>query len=812
MKLAILEPNGDALCGPDGEPIDPAELTVIALRTVWVNGVKPPRLDKYGNPTSNRVSSPGPNGESPDTGRWELLLPDEVGTWAHLGAPGTIYEGPTLSSSAMETYSECEAKWGYNRLDGEPKPPNRKAEMGQERHDELTDWLIKGKYPMTPGMDRVVQHFPVPGECESECLFGMIVGRPGHEVVISGYMDARELKPQRFDYVAPKSGSNIVDLYRNSDGVFVEANKALQARRVGIPVVRDLKTTGDFRWKKTGAQLRQHIQAAIYALDTMARVGCDQVILKWTYALIKEPGEIKRVETVNENDSLPDAQQCAGVLLTRAEALATVARYVVHHGEPMLAAIAGKLSASDLPQNIESCSMYGGCPWREKVCTVDRAGGGMFAFLKQERIRKKLQNGDEAPTIPRVGERPSEAVLSSPLGSRFAKALLAPPPPPPEEPALEERLQTELGARFASKLLKTPQRPATPTPNPSNTVNNMSTMDRFGPRPTTPAPRPPVPAAKPPAKSPTQIVAARSPTVPKPSTPSSGLQKAVTTVLSNPGGTVEHGFVTATPTPTPPPPPSPPTVEDEPKVSKVEVKAEVDGGASGVTASIVSAAATSGDELMSRLKSLAKLGGTASSESALEKAAAKTSTHPVPTGTIAQAKDAESNKLGALNVGINPADKAPEWTNDQQEAEARRLAGGGEPMSNTAAGLSALPGQSATGQTARDKEQAQLDEKAAKEAAKEAEKQRKAADKAAKDAEKARAKALKEQPEQQKLEAPKTPPPSTPGPFTVDAFMQGITDQAGAIVLLDALTERMMQLKERKVVAAIAKIVDEMLK
>src|SRR3989304_126769 len=206
-------------------------LDMVALDTVWIPNPGGKISLQRGRDHS------GPNGEPPGSGKWKLRLPN-----------GQIYTGPTISASALETASECLHKWALSRLDNYERPTNRNAEMGGERHEELERWLRCGVRPTTDGMAKVISHFPMPGQCESEGYFGFRVSWRETVVVFAGYIDARQsIAGRKFNV------ETLEETPSNS-------------------TILDLKTTGDFRWKKTPVMLRANLQAALHALGEMLRV------------------------------------------------------------------------------------------------------------------------------------------------------------------------------------------------------------------------------------------------------------------------------------------------------------------------------------------------------------------------------------------------------------------------------------------------------------------------------------------------------------------------------------------------------------
>ncbi len=596
------------------------DFVAIALQPIWVAN-EPGALVVHDKRKGNRVGNPGPNGESPDSGKWKLLLPN-----------GVVYNGPTISASALDTASECLHKWALPRLDDHEKPKNRKAELGGERHDDLEAWLKYGKAPMVEGMAKVINHFPAPGQCESECYFGFLAGRRGHEIVFAGYIDARESVLNQDDWVVSfdEDGNEVLDMVTGPMN----------------STIRDLKTTGDFKWKKTAAQLRANIQACIYGLGEMLRVeaatnkACDAVILKWTYALLKEDkqgvGVIKRVETVcdvvQNGGSTPDEKIAngpgGGVLLTKEQAIVTVKQYL-KLAETLIEAIASGAKAKDMPKNSQACSMYGGCPWKrplvegaDPLCAAP-VGSGFMSQMRQARASKGIETKSKTMALVDAGVVRVDSSRS--LGARFGVRALGPKTTTTTSPASGEVKTTEkkmgLGARFA---MKTPAATAA-------TAATAVAVDAAK-----------VAAAKPVTGT---VVAAPAAAAKQPGLGERFGKKAAPVTTAAPAATAPVAAA--------------PAVAAEVKTPKVEEKAT----ANGMAATGAGAAPSAGSSLRDRLTKLVKPGQAAAVVAAINAA---------PTVVV-----------GALAVGINPPDVAPEWTQEQQEAEAQRIAGKAKPAEVT---------------------------------------------------------------------------------------------------------------------------------
>lgn len=376
------------------------EWKMTALEPVWVPFTVDELKERQGK-TQHGRSAHGPNGEDPDSGKWRLRWPN-----------GVLYEGETISVSSLDTASECLEKWGLDKVHDFEKPENRKATLGNFRHDELERWCKYGTRPKTPGMEGVCAMFPAPGMCENEVFFGFAMERVGHKtIVIAGYIDARVSAVAEFDGAALQQPLN--------------------------SIIYDLKTTGDFRWKKTAAQLRANIQAAAYALGEMLRVeavrgkgadGTELVLLRWVYGQLKEltdktktpvedaQCEIVRVEMVDDLGERVSEEEEGwnGVWITREEAIAVVAQYVPL-AETLINILERKKAGEliTLPKNRDSCESYGGCPWRKvdvevswEDTTVERKlmfDGGSERVVTIEKKEKKSRR-DKACTPPPAAE------------------------------------------------------------------------------------------------------------------------------------------------------------------------------------------------------------------------------------------------------------------------------------------------------------------------------------------------------------------------------------------------------------------------
>ena len=232
-----------------------------------------------------------------------------------------------LSPSSIEAFELCERRWGWVKLNRQPKQTSEAADEGSAVHRAHDDWLTKGiPYDRTTRIGEIaactLHLLPDPGSCVVEV-----------EV--------------RFTYAGIVFGGKIDVHWPEPDFV----------------VILDHKTTGDFQWAKTTKEeLIGHPQAPIYAAWGMAYYGKSWAHLRWNYALrAKQPKPKPSWHLVHESEVKPaiDAH------------IPTARRMlqVIEHANSERAR--GRMfGARDLPANPRACQAYGGCVHR-KLCGID---------------------------------------------------------------------------------------------------------------------------------------------------------------------------------------------------------------------------------------------------------------------------------------------------------------------------------------------------------------------------------------------------------------------------------------------------------
>lgn len=213
-----------------------------------------------------------------------------------------------LSASQIQTYQDCNRKWGFKYLDGLEAPPHPSAELGSRAHEVLAQYLTNGKPPDLRTKEGAValagiRFLPAPGVAQVEQFFTY----EDHGIRYRGYID-------------------------------------FQFEDHGTTIIGDHKTTAAFSWAKSPADLATDIQATIYAKNAFLTSKKDSVRLRWVYYRTKGRPQAKLVEIDYSYKHLKR---------TESSLLPVSQEMVNHHAQ-------GR-QAQDLKANWKSCFKYGAC-------------------------------------------------------------------------------------------------------------------------------------------------------------------------------------------------------------------------------------------------------------------------------------------------------------------------------------------------------------------------------------------------------------------------------------------------------------------
>lgn len=219
------------------------------------------------------------------------------------------------SASAIQEFVNCPRRWWQGYVMGARQPATAAMQRGTDIHALVEHYFEKGVVPESPYkkiVDSALVHLPKPGE-------------PGLEV-------------EKWIEVPTFEGGPVI----RGRYDFILWQRA-------VPLVGDTKTTSDFRYVKTPAQLATNIQLNIYGTHVLAEAPeCESVDLMHVY--MRTRGAAKTV---------PSAARVSR------EQVETVFASTVETIKEMVALVrAMPASIDDITPNTASCDMYGGCFYR----------------------------------------------------------------------------------------------------------------------------------------------------------------------------------------------------------------------------------------------------------------------------------------------------------------------------------------------------------------------------------------------------------------------------------------------------------------
>lgn len=288
-----------------------------------------------------------------------------------------------FSATQIENFLLCPRRWGWDKIDRIPRKPNAALELGLCVHAQIENWLAfeipfdfthksgeiaySGRdylpHPRTPGM-------------QVEEMFVLEMG--GHQWI--GLKDIQILK------------------------------------RPGCPpLVVDHKTTKDVSlYAKSPDELRENVQACLYAADAMVRADSESCELVWIYYQTQGARKAHPVRlTVTRDDVEPTL------------------RRVCEAADTMAAIRAAGLTAKDLPPNVASCDAFGGCPYVDH-CNLT-IGDLYMAQQSENSFLAKLKAAKAAaPAGPPPGPPPGAPAINPPAHDPPPPQM--PPPTPPRGP------------------------------------------------------------------------------------------------------------------------------------------------------------------------------------------------------------------------------------------------------------------------------------------------------------------------------------------------------------------------------------------
>lgn len=328
-----------------------------------------------------------------------------------------------FSASQVDTFRQCPRKWFLHYVAGVKSPPGASQEFGTKIHAEIEGYLITGNFPGQDAAARTcaqaaLKNLPKPGPdllVEQEFVLPLGTTAPGGE---------------------PQTMGGFVDLAHG------------RALGEGKFVIRDHKTTKDYVWNKTEAELRHNTQAVTYAV--------------WGYSLPKLPREGALLNPIF--DALYDEgfdevefghhyvktqKPLGSVVVTTPMPWAKVSSEWVRIQDTIAEMTNLAANGSDDPKDVagnpDHCDAYGGCFFgcgRRGIgyCSDMVSGGNLMKKVRSEQeekeMEKKAMNIRERLAARKAAQQGgTTAPATEPAKAPESPAAATSAPPPAESPA-----------------------------------------------------------------------------------------------------------------------------------------------------------------------------------------------------------------------------------------------------------------------------------------------------------------------------------------------------------------------------------------
>lgn len=335
-------------------------------------------------------------------------------------------EPKLFSASQASCFELCERQWGWIYLEHLRKKQHPSAALGTAIHTYLEDSLSQGFWNLLDPMHTYIEPAKkllekVPASADIERYFRTELG--GHRW--RGKID--------LSWVGESWGN-------------------------GLPVIFDHKSTKNFKWVKEPEDLLRDVQATLYTA------------VAWWIFYEGEPGPVDLHWQYYRTKGAPATKPIR--LRVYPEDVQPRLEKTYRTAERMSAAIDAGLRAGDMKPNWDSCSAYGGCPFRAHCAAEEEAKGTGIevdarkaALLAQLRGAaagaKPAETPNPAPPTEAHGppinppDEPAPPPAKAPEpepAAPPAPAAAAPPPSPveepePEQPAAEPKAKGGKGSR-----------------------------------------------------------------------------------------------------------------------------------------------------------------------------------------------------------------------------------------------------------------------------------------------------------------------------------------------------------------------------
>jgi hypothetical protein len=346
------------------------------------------------------------------------------------------HETLDLSATQVSLVQECPRKWAYSYICGLRQPQTESQKLGQEVDDGQLQPYLK---------------FGTPFNLETKA--GRIANAGKHLLPNPALSLQKKLFAQHFfriPSIRSKPGEHAPFAFLGYKDMFLPEGGMPSFPTSKNPCVADSKTTKSKRWAKTGEELKENVQAILYAWNALYYRREDKVRavdLDWVYFMTVPKGTIINAE--GEAVEIYDAFS-RPVTVTADEVYEQMLKIddVGHRILALWESAPKGESATDeeklefvktLPPNTQMCGEYGGCPFRSQ-CGMDvffdamdkddgkRRLDVMGTFDLFEDLEEKVQKQDAVLGInpPKTQAPPPAPVEPEPLSVAAPVAVAVP--------------------------------------------------------------------------------------------------------------------------------------------------------------------------------------------------------------------------------------------------------------------------------------------------------------------------------------------------------------------------------------------------
>lgn len=254
-----------------------------------------------------------------------------------------------FSATQMKTFEMCERKWALEYLHKLRAPPSSSMQMGSALHKQIENWYLLGIEPPAPLARAALRNLPQKGS-----------GLLAIEKPLTNKDAAGKMQPV---LVTTRPWVGFIDLLFQPLG----ETKVVQ--------IYDHKTTKSLNWAKEGVELKTDIQMNVYAKFVFTvdpQIEIAEVFHNYLVTSSFDQTELRGTTITREENA-----RVWEKLESRTREMAILQDMALERADPNFWQRA--------TPNPDSCSAFGGCPFRNVLCKFNGAhvagpGESIFQF------------------------------------------------------------------------------------------------------------------------------------------------------------------------------------------------------------------------------------------------------------------------------------------------------------------------------------------------------------------------------------------------------------------------------------------------